>query len=305
MELPLVNTIAEKRKEAYLVGFLVGLPILVYFLYVNNWNVIDLFASQTLWGLVAIDMIVMKFLSGIGIMLTYASVCGIILKLSSEGIKGSKNKALILKVILLLPIIAIAAYGAIKILGVYTVPESLDLLETIIAIYGIWSLMLFVYIIPAVMSVFQPEYKESRTDSIKRRIGGVKFSLWKGYQTRVRKDHGKVYAKEVEQYQDRLSSIRSQLSGILLFPICIILVIVPPLAGLLVVLWLRLFSLHKVPLSKLERLLLVLVVLLVLVASTYAFLFLDTVSILTSLNLSYGIGILVSIILLAIVVISS
>lgn len=305
MELPLVNTIAEKRREAYLVGFLVGLPILVYFLYVNNWNVGDLLTSQTLLGLVAIDMILMKFLSGIGIMLTYASFCGIILKLSSEGIKGSKNKALTLKVILLLPIMAIAAYGAVKILGVYSIPESLDLVETVIAIYGIWSLMLFVYIIPAVMSVFQPEYKESKIDSIKRRIGGAKFSLWKGYQTKIRKDHGKVYAKEVEQYEDRLSSIRSQLSGILLLPICIILLIVPPLAGLLIVLWLRLFSLQKVPLSKFERLLLVLVILLVLVASTYAFLFLDTVTILTSLNLSYGIGIIVSIILLAIVVITS
>jgi len=305
MELPLINTIAQKRKEAYLIGFLVGVPVLIYFLFVNNWSVGDLLTSQTFWGLVAVDMILMKFLSGIGIMLTYASVCGIVLKLSSEGIKGNKNLALILKIVLLLPIIAIAAYGIIKISGIFTIPTGLDLIETAVAVYGIWSLMLFVYIIPAVKSVFQPEYEESKIDSIKRKFGGVKFSLWKGYQSKVRKDHGKVYAKEVEQYQDRLANIRSQLSGILLLPICIILLIVPPLAGLLVVLWLRLFSLHKVPLSKFERLLLVLVVLLVLVASTYAFLFLDTITILSYLNLSYGIGILVSIILLAIIVITT
>ena len=61
MELPLINTIAQKRKEAYLIGFLVGVPVLIYFLFVNNWSVGDLLTSQTFWGLVAVDMILMKF----------------------------------------------------------------------------------------------------------------------------------------------------------------------------------------------------------------------------------------------------
>ncbi len=65
-----------------------------------------------------------------------------------------------------------------------------------------------------------------------------------------------MYAAEFERLQGSLDGIRGRLSGILLLPLALILLLFPPLMGVVLVLWVRLFSLEKKPLTKGERLLL-------------------------------------------------
>ena len=117
------------------------------------------------------------------------------------------------------------------------------------------------------------------------------------------KDYGKAYAKEFERYASQLDKIRAQLSGILLLPLCLTLCVFPPLALVLLLVWIRLFSLENKPLLPYERGVLVIAVLFVLILSSFVFLTIDLSMSLLYLDVAYGFGIIVSILTLAVVVV--
>jgi hypothetical protein len=133
-------------------------------------------------------------------------------------------------------------------------------------------------------------------------VDGVGYSLWRGYQTKIAKDYGKAYAKEFERYAAQMDKIRAQLSGVLLLPLCLTLTVFPPLALVLVLVWIRSFTLHDKPLLIYERILLTVAVLFVLLLSSFVFLAVDLSMSLVFLDTAYGIGIIVSILILIAIV---
>jgi hypothetical protein len=301
----MVQIISSRLREVYIIVFLIGFIPLLILLSQNNWDFTLLLNSSLMLGLFTASGTTMKFLSGIGIMLSYASFCTIIFKISSDMMKGSKSRAKKLKVLLLLPIIGIGFYGGYRLLTALLFNETLGFLEVLVSLYGVWSLVISIYIIPAIRGQYQPDYNESATDKIRGKIDNFGYSLWRGYQTRVVKDYGKAYAKEFERYVSQLDKIRAQLSGILLLPLCLTLCVFPPLALVLLLVWIRLFSLERRPFLAYERVMLIVAVLFVLILSTFVFLTINLSFSLMYLDIAYGVGIIVSILILALVVIRS
>jgi hypothetical protein len=253
-------------------------------------------------GLFTVSGTTMKFLSGIGIMLTYASFCTIVFKISSDSVKGREGRAKTIKMVLLLPLFAIGIYGGYRLLTALLFSETLGFLEILVSLFGVWSLVFSIYILPAIRGQYRPDYEESTTDKIRKRVDGVGYSLWRGYQTKIAKDYGKAYAKEFERYAAQMDKIRAQLSGVLLLPLCLTLTVFPPLALVLVLVWIRSFTLHDKPLLIYERILLTVAVLFVLLLSSFVFLAVDLSMSLVFLDTAYGIGIIVSILILIAIV---
>lgn len=295
----------SKYGVGYIFGFVIGFVPFIVLLFQNNWDFNILLNSGPMVGLFTISGTTMKFLSGIGIMLTYASFCTVMFKLSSDAMKRSKDRARTIKVILLLPLVGIGVYGGYRLVSAFFFSQFLGFIEILVSLFGIWSLVLSIYVLPAVRGQYRPDYKVSTTDKILRRVDNFGYSLWRGYQTKVVGDYGKAYAKEFERYATRMDKIRAQLSGVLLLPLCLTLSAFPPLAAVLLLLWIRSFSLDTKPLLTYERGLLVIAVLFVLILSTFVFLTINLSMSLIFLDSAYAIGILVSILLLAAIVIRS
>jgi hypothetical protein len=188
---------------------------------------------------------------------------------------------------------------------VYFFSATLSYVEILVMLYGIWSLLISIYVLPVMRGVYQPEYRESTSDKILQKLGDARYSLWKGYQTKIHRDYGKVYAKEFERYREEMTGFRAQLSGALLIPLGLVISIVPPLALVLVVLWLRSFTLDRKPLTSFERALLFAIIVIVLLLSTAVVLTLQITSYLILFDAIYGIGILASIIVLGTIILRS
>ncbi|MGY5852023.1 MAG: hypothetical protein RTU92_00480 [Candidatus Thorarchaeota archaeon] len=304
-EFDTMNTLSKNLRTLYLTGLLVGSLLLLLVLFMNNWNLQTLMNSAIIMSLIGISGTAMKFLSGLGIMLTYATVCSVVFKTTSKSMKRSPNTAKAVKILLLVPIGAIAIYAIYKLYLALLLSETLSLIETIVAVYGIWSLVIMVYAVPLVRKQYDPKFQSGAIDDAKGRLGEVKHTLWKGYQLRVHGDYGTVYAREFERYQDRINLIRVRLSAILLPALCIVLSIFPPLAGLIIILWIRTLLVHEQPISVYERLLLVVIVLAVLLISTAIFFLFEIAPLLVYFDTAYSLGIIASILVLAFVVATS
>ena len=95
-----------------------------------------------------------------------------------------------------------------------------------------------------------------------------------------------------------MAHIRLSLSGILLLPIALVLVTITPLAVVIVILWIRVFSIDYKHFSRLERGLLILSTLSVGLLTTITFFQSELVGFGVFFDVVYGIGILSGIILL-------
>ncbi|NWF94804.1 MAG: hypothetical protein HXY34_01545 [Candidatus Thorarchaeota archaeon] len=289
-------------KRHYMVGFLFGLTVLAAQLHASGWRLEVLLASSTLLFLILASMSVMKFMGSIGIVLTYASFCSLVFQRTSEMMRNKRTTAARVKTVLTIPIVAIAGYGMVKIYVALFLGYGLGPIEVLLSLYGVWSVMAVVYIVPAVTNALPHEEDEGIVAETETKLKRFHYSLWRGYQTRVRKDFGKVYAKEFERYRQSMERIRGELSGLLLFPMCVVLAVIPPLAGLLIVLWLRMLSHDSAPLTRGERALLVSSSFVVLLVSSVVLVSLSLLPAVSVLDLAYGVGILGSILLLAYVI---
>jgi hypothetical protein len=239
----------------------------------------------------------------LGITLTYAALCQFIFTKSSGFVKGKKKRVRILKLFVLLPILVIVAYAAYKFANAALYSNPLTILELLLAIGGVWSLMIMVYAIPASRSEYKPEFEDDKTDEIKSKLEEFKDSIWKGYQSKVHKEYGKVQAKEFEKYHRKIDEIRQRLSAILILPLSLILLVFPPLTGIGIILWIRSFSLDDKALAKVENFLLIIVVVGVIVVSSIMFLFVDVAALVIFFDSAYAVGMVLSITVLGIMIV--
>jgi hypothetical protein len=295
--------VANNPIASYFTAILIGGFIFFVFMFYYQWDLAAFIVSDTMQIMTATSGVVMRFLSGLGITLTYAGFCQFVFLRSSEAVKGKKRRARILKLIVLLPIMAIVAYAAYKFVNALLYQAPLTLLELLLAIGGVWSLMIMIYAIPASRSEYKPEFEEDTTDKVKGKLEEFKDSIWKGYQSKIHKEYGKVQAKEFEKYHSRIDKIRQRLSAILILPLSLILLVFPPLTGIGIVLWIRTFSLDDKALTKAENYLLILVVIGVIIVSSTVYYIVDVSSLVVFFDSSYAIGMLCSITALGIMII--
>jgi hypothetical protein len=288
--------------SGYVLSLAVGIIALLIMLLVNEFSFQTLYTSETVTQLLILTGVVMRFLSGFGIMLTYASLCVFVFRKLSDQVKGSKKRLTVLKIVFLLPIIAILVYAASKLTNTLVYSQQLSLIELVIAVYGVWSLMLMVYGIPVALGRYNPNARKGMLEKIGERVDRLKHSLWSGYQSYIWQEYGKVYSVEFERYRKRLTEIRAILSAILLLPIALVLMLLPPLGILSIALWFRGFSLDYKPFSRLERTLLMSVVIVVALVTTYLFLVIEIAGFVIYFDFSYAIGIFLSIALLGFVI---
>ncbi len=285
--------VSEKRGLSYAIGLILGLIAWVPFL--NIGDLTQLWNSETSLMLLTISGAVAKFLSGFGIMLTYAAFCSLVLRIVSPSMKGKKQRLKTMKILLLLPVLGIVAYAVYLIWHALIDLQALSFIESLTATYGIWSLLLAVYVVPALRGSYRPELQKGSLDKARETLSEGKHRLWRGYQFYIHRDYGKVYASEFERYQTRLNSLRSILGAVLLLPLAVTLFVVPPVAGVTLVLWIRILSAEYRPLTLAERGLLVLIALGILALATYLFLTAIVFTSLLYINVSYALGILLSI----------
>ncbi|MFX0107322.1 MAG: hypothetical protein ACFE7R_03495 [Candidatus Hodarchaeota archaeon] len=303
-----INHLSKKIADSYkgyILGFVVGIVLFLIMLSRSNFSIQTMYMNEFAIWFLSISGVVMKFLSGLGVMLTYASVCAFVFRSSASQVKGSRKRLKVLKAVLIIPILAILAYALYTLVRALTYSQNLTLIENLTAIYGVWSLMFLVYIVPIVLGEYNPKLPMGTLEGVAERASSLKHSIWKGYQSYVWRDYGKVYSAEFERYHERMSKIRAVLSGFLLWPIAMVLMLFPPLGIVSVVLWFRIFSLDYKPFSDLERLLLMGIVTVVLLVTTYLFLAIGFPSLMIYFDLSYAIGIFFSLVLLGIVILRS
>lgn len=302
----IIDNVAENLRISYLISFITSSSLFLVLMLLYNWDISSFTELTFLLILTAISGVTMRFLSGWGLILTYAMVCSYVLKIFSGFIKGRKTSGKIFKALLLGVTGIIWGYGGYVFITAVFYMRTLSFIEEWISLlFGIWSLIVLVYLVPVIWGKYQPLAEERLRDRIKGKLGGLKYSIWSGYKSKIRKDYGKVYAAEYERYKTEIEDIRDQLSGILLLPFTFMLIAFLPLMGVTIILWIRLFSHHKKPFTIGERILLSLVLAGILTISTLILLFVDITALMTFFNISYAMGIFSGVVLLIYVIIKS
>ena len=294
--------IADKQRSSYILALVIGLFLYAILLSFNDWNPISLITGGFSLELSVVSGIIMRFLSGLGLSLTYATFCTLMFRWLSPLMKGGKTKTKIVVGIILIPALGVVVYSLYTIWGAVYLARSLTDYEFLSMIFGIWSLMIMVFVLPTIRGEYTPEIEQTGVSRAQQKASNWKFSVWKGYKSYLRKDYGRVYEKEFERYGQRLYMIRAILSGLLLVPISLVLVTITPLAILCIVMWLRMFSLNHRHFSSLERGLLILVTLSVALLTTITFFQSELIVYSTFFDVSYGIGLLSGISLLFIII---
>lgn len=297
--------VSKHPSVSYLTALVLGLFPFLYMMWLNNWSFSALIMAPIMLLPSLLSGVVMRFLSGVGIMLTFATVCSFLFSFASGFVKGSKRRAKTIRILVGVLMLLVGAYPIYKLVGGSTLAGTFGLLEDLGAILGIWSLILSVYIIPAIRARYQPEFDKGFVDELKERVGRIRHSLWKGYQSYIWKEYGKVYAEEFKSYQQSIAEIRNQLSVVLLLPIAIVLLPFPFLMAILVVLWLRTFSLDDEPLKTGERGLLILVSVTVILIETTILLYFVPEAYSFYFNVAYLLGVLFSMVYLGLLIIRS
>ncbi len=295
----LSSKVSDNLFLSYLIGFLAGLAVF-FTMFVAYGFDLDVFTEKSfILGLIAISGVTVKFLGGVGISITYSLISAFIFKYFSSSMKSNQEKTDKVKLLVSLIAVGIFIYAFYILISSIFFTKSLSFLEKLISlVFGVWTLVIFVYVIPVVQGQYKPFEEESKLGKIKGKFGGFKYSMWRGYKRRVKKDYGSVYASEYERYKANIEDIRDQLSGFLLFPLSFILAPVMPLMGVTFVLWLRIFTLDDKPYNVYETLLLLAVLAVVLVLSTYIFLFMSISELVSYFNVFYALGIFSSLFLL-------
>ena len=288
----------------YVAAVILGVISFVVLMVFLNWN-LNAFTNPTLLFIPTLfSGFTMKILGGLGIAANYAVICQLFFRAFSGSLKGRKGRVRALKAVLLVFAVLVCTYYVYRVYAVYFLSHPETLIDLILNIYGAISLMLWVYIVPAIRGSYGGEEK-GVLHRIRERLGGVRYSIWKGYRYRVRRDYGTVFAAEYQRLQWNLEGIRGQLSGLLLLPLAFILLLFPPLMAVVLVLWARLFSLNKTPLTRGERLLLCIVSAGILIMSLFINLSLNMPIMTIYFDLAYGFGVLAGVFLLGYLVLKS
>jgi len=237
----------------------------------------------------------MKFLGGFGMSMTFATICIIFFKIFAKPMKGKQNVVNAMKILFTVLAFVICGYGIYVVYNGFKFID-LSLFERLTSlILGMFSLIISVYIIPIIKNMYDPHKEESTMDKVKSKLGGFKYSMWKGYKSKIRKDYATVEAREYEKLKDQIDDFRFQLSGYLLLPLALVFTLFFPLLGVAFLIWIRLYTLDDKPFSVFERVLLVIIMVGILIISTIVFLFVSVIIMIPIFNTSYAIGIWCSI----------
>lgn len=294
--------ISENQIRSYALALVVGGIALLVLLHLSAWNIGTLVTMMITEEFLIVSGSVTRFLSGTGITLTYAVICILVFNALSGWTKGRRGRARILKAVMMLPVIGMVAYAGSVFVRSLIYSEPLGQIEMLTSLGGVWSLFIFVYLIPLITGRYDPSWRENQGTRIRKTLDRWGFKAWRGYQAYFRRDYGKVYSREFERYRVQLDSLRAILSGMILFPLAIILLPFPPLAIVTFVLWIRMFSLDKAGFGITERVFLIILALVVPILFTYMFLLVDLSALLFYFDVAYGLGILVSVSALGIII---
>jgi len=302
----IIENITDNLVISYTISFVASSSLFLVLMFVYNWDISSFIELTFLLILTAVSGITMRFLSGLGLIITYAMISSFVFRIFSGLIKGRKTSGKVLKTLLLGVAGIIWGYGGYVFISAILYMRTLSVIEEWISLLlGIWSLIILVYLMPVIKGEYQPLAEEGIRDRIKGKLGGFKYSIWSGYKLRIRQDYGKVYTAEYERYKTDIEDIRDQLSGLLLLPFIFMLIAFLPLMGIAIIIWIRIFTLDKKPLTIGERILLSLVLAGILIISTLIFLFVDITALLTYFDISYATGIFFGICLLVYVILKS
>ena len=268
----------------------------------NDWNPFSIILGVFSVELSAVMGIILRFMSGLGLSLTYTTFCALVFGIFSPSLKGHKMTARIIRGLLLILTLALLFYSLYTIGGAIFLLRDFTEIELLTAIFGVWSLVVMVYFIPSMKEEYRPELEQSKMTTVKGRVRDWRSSLVRGYRSHISRDYGRVYEDEFQRFGARLSRIRSILSGLLLLPISFVLVTITPLAAVSVILWIRLFSINHRDFSKLERGLLILSTLCVALLTTITFFQSELIGFKVFFDVSYGFGILTGIVLLFVII---
>jgi hypothetical protein len=298
----LSRRIADNQKTSYSIAFLFGMVLFVILLFLNDWNLLSIVAGDFSIELSIFTGVFMRFIGGLGITLTYTTFCAFVFSILASSLKGRKMVARLIFIFIILATLIIILYAFTKI-GIATSPlEELSFLDLPLTISGVWSLVLLVYIVPLVKDEYRPKIGQKTTTKAKETIVNWTSSVLKSYRTHISRDYGRVYESEFQRYRARMLDIRVILSGLLLFPIALSLILITPIAAVTLILWIRMFSLNYKQLAGFERGLLILVTLLVGSLTTYIVLQSGLSGLRVIFDASYGFGLLSGIILLFLII---
>jgi MFS family permease len=298
----LSKRIADNRKPSYFVAFLFGLVPYIILLYLHSWNPMSILVGRFSVELSIFTGVIMRFIGGLGITLTYTTLCVIIFTVLSSSLKGRKTAAKQIYIIILLTTLIIILYAFSKIGGMFFSTGESTFLDFLLIISGVWSLVLLVYIVPLIKNEYRPELEQRAVTKAKETMGNWTSSLLKSYRTHITHDYGRVYESEFQRYRSRMFSIRALLSGLLLLPITFSLILIPPLAAVSILLWIRMFSLSHRHLSNSERGLLIFLTFSIGLLTTLMIVRLGLTGFRSIFDASYGFGLLSGIVLLFLIV---
>ena len=221
----LSEKISEKLLISYMIAALVGTVPFLIIMFAFGWNVRIFTTMPFFQFFTAVSGTTMKFLGGLGMSITYTTVVILFFKIFSKKMKGKKQFVKGMKLIFTILSFALIIYGIyIFITGLNKLPGTILEIFTQL-IFGMFTLIISVYMIPVIKDIYQPFHEEGATERVKGKLGNIKYSLWKGYKSRIRKDYGTVEAAEYEKLKDEIDDFRSQLSAILLIPLAFALVL--------------------------------------------------------------------------------
>lgn len=282
--------VSERLILSYSIAIIAGTVPFLIIMFVFGWN-LGIFTTLPFFlFFTTVSGTTMKFLGGLGMSITYSTVVILFFKFFSSKMKGRKQFVNGMKLLFTILSFALVIYGIyVFITGLLKYPDTIFEIFTQL-IFGMFSLIISVYMIPVAKDLYQPFHEKGKMERVKGKLGNVKYSLWKGYKSRIKKDYGTVEAAEYQRLKDEIDDFRSQLSAILLIPLALALILFLPMIGVAIIIWIRLFSLDKKPFTNIERVLLIVVMSVILVISTIVFIFVFIAPIIPIFNTAYAIG---------------
>jgi hypothetical protein len=294
----LSKRIADTQRRAYIIAVFAGMVPYIFLLYSYDWNPLSILVGEFAIGLSAFGGVFMRFISGLGITLTYTTFCAFIFTVFAPYLKRHKTRAKLVYTLILLITLVPILYAFDKIGNVTFNMSGISFLDLLLTIAGVWSLVVLVYLIPVMRNEYDPVLDQKGTTRVKAKLGNWRFSFLRGYRERISRDYGRVYESDFQRYGARMSGIRHLLSGLILLPITLSLVALTPIATVAFTLWIRMLSLNHKHFSNLERGLILLTTLSVVLLATFTFSQTGLVGLRVVFDISYGFGLLSGIILL-------
>jgi hypothetical protein len=167
----LSEKIADNRRSAHIIAVLCGLVPFIFLVYSHEWNLLSILFGEFSIGLSTFAGVFMRFISGLDIMLTYTTFCVFMFAVLAPTLKGGKTLARLVYILILLMTLVLILYAFYKIGSVAFNLSGISFLDLPLAIAGVWSLVVLVYIVPVMKSEYDPVVNQRETTRVKAKVG--------------------------------------------------------------------------------------------------------------------------------------